>query len=51
MYEIKVTKEFLDVMKTVPSEYLVVLISQILKIKDLEGGKEHDVSESLSTAI
>lgn len=36
MYEIKVTSEFIDIMKTLPSQYLVMLISQIVSVKEKE---------------
>ncbi len=39
MYEMVVTEEFIEFFKTIPSEYLVVLISQINSIKNLKGDK------------
>lgn len=39
MYELQVTQEFIDTLKTLPSKYLVMLISQIVKLKECEKEK------------
>jgi len=36
MYEMVVTEEFVEEMKNLPSEYLVILISQIISMKEKE---------------
>ena len=42
MYEMQVTEEFVEEMQKLPSKYLVILISQIITMKECERKEEHE---------
>ncbi len=46
MYEMLVTKEFVDELKSLPSEYLVILISQIVVLNKTDKEKANELQLS-----
>ena len=46
MYELLVTEEFIDEMKSLPSEYLVILISQIVILNKADKEKANELQLS-----